>query len=319
MSLATSLIDLKAELLKKREESKSDRDPQVNVKGGQKWKLLADKIDVKNKVKQLKARKERTSDEDERKIIDEEIEKQLRLSREALERKAAIYEARMGKAMEGIFQDSDEESEDEDKRCLINFDGKALEQIKIRNEERRQAESRLRGYKRKEDEEDSEDWVEFTDSLGRTRRCLRKDLKFFVDADKHLEKDEKLEPQSSGLKKFKLIDSDEDDEDNYREEEKSNEQGPVHYTDVRYNEVRDHGVGFYKLSGESEERTKQLDQLNQLREQTIEQIKVKAKEKEKKSIAIEQRLARIAARRGIKFKSKSSTNSNEQNTNNDDH
>ena len=299
MSLASSLIDLKAELSKKREESKSNRSFQVNLKGGYKWKLLAEKLETKNKVKQLKAKKEKTTNEDEKRAIDEEIEKELQASKRALERKTAIYEAKMNKAMEGVFQDSDDEPEDEDQRCLVNFDGKAMEQIKIRNEERRKAEERLRGYKRKDEEEnDDGDWVEFTDSLGRTRRCLREDLKYFVDANRNLG-----HAESNEAKKFKYLDNSSDKEESKPE---TKEEGPIHYADVRFNEAREHGVGFYQLSGDSEERRKQMEQLDQLHEQLLKEKELKTKEKEKKSNAMEERLARIAARRGLPFKAKSS-------------
>ena len=88
-------------------------------------------------------------------------------------------------------------------------------------------------------------------------------------------------------------------------------------SNVQFNEIRDHGVGYYQLSGQSEERAKQLNELNELRKKTIQQIKVKAKEKEKKSIAIDQRLARIAARRGIQFKPEPNETQINQNTDHD--
>lgn len=40
-------------------------------------------------------------------------------------------------------------------------------------------------YDRHNDDDD-EDWVEYTDVLGRTRKCLKKDVEFFKKKDNHL-------------------------------------------------------------------------------------------------------------------------------------
>lgn len=41
-------------------------------------------------------------------------------------------------------------------------------------------------YDRHNDDDDDEDWVEYTDVLGRTRKCLKKDVEFFKKKDIHL-------------------------------------------------------------------------------------------------------------------------------------
>lgn len=43
--------------------------------------------------------------------------------------------------------------------------------------------------------------------------------------------------------------------------------GPVHYQSVQAGEVRNHGVGYYRFSESEEERKKQLDMLEQLRDE----------------------------------------------------
>ncbi|KAH7938073.1 hypothetical protein HPB49_019643 [Dermacentor silvarum] len=51
----------------------------------------------------------------------------------------------------------------------------------------------------------------------------------------------------------------------------------LHYGDVRFQEAREHGVGFYDLSGDSSERQKQLDMLNKLRDQVTRLARIRQK------------------------------------------
>lgn len=73
----------------------------------------------------------------------------------------------------------------------------------------------------------------------------------------------------------------------------------LHYGDVRFQEAREHGVGFYDLSGDSAERQKQLDMLNKLRDQTEKQKEISKRMKEKRKAMLEARLARIRQKKNI--------------------
>lgn len=292
----TSLVDLKAILSeKKKEAARLFGEQNVKLKGGgNKWKSLAKQLELKNKVKELRLNSEKEVDKEKKKEIEEEIERALRLSREMLEKKSKLYEEKMNKALNGIFE-SDEEDEcqdlDEDKEGLVNFDQKALMEIrKIRAQE---TEQRLREEKRKlSDEEDDNDWVEFTDSLQRTRKCLRKDLKYYMEQDYNMCKKLNLNANKNLKEEFNK-------EDGSNEEDLGYEDGSIHYQKVRNNEVRDHGVGYYQFSVDKEERRIQMEELTKLREQTEKQRALKLKMKEKKQNLLNQRLAKIAARRGI--------------------
>lgn len=312
MSFPSSLIELKAELFKKGEEAqKLKQDRKVNLKGGgYKWRYLAEKLDYRQKIGRLVNKCENATGVEEKKAAEEELEKALRLSKQRLEEKANLYKQKMDKAMDGFFKDSDTESEKEEDECLVNFNEKALEKCKLVNKQKklgieRRTEEKDEDLYQDDDDDDDDEWVEFTDSLGRSRKCLKKELKHYIEADKN--------HRRSPVPPLTVEDDPgEDDECNYPKRVKlSNNicdkpisptsQGPIHYENVRFNEVRDHGVGFYQFSENDEERRRQMDTLNNLREQTIKQQEFKLKLKEKKSMALQQRLERIAARRGIKM------------------
>lgn len=298
MSFTASLVELKAEAFKRLEEAqKKSANKQVNLKGGgYKWRFLAEKLDYRRKIRNLVNKCEKATGEDEKKAAEEELEKALRLSKEKLEEKARKYEQKMNKAVNGFFQDSDDEPEDEDEQCLVNFDEKALEKCKQLNKQRKEQKGTCGTESLSQEDEDDDEWVEFTDSLGRSRKCLKKELKHFIEADKSLRRSPvSSDDEFEASKRVKLGDE-------VEEKPKSpTPQGPIHYQNVRFNEVRDHGVGYYQFSENDEERKRQMETLKNLREQTLKQQELKSKLKEKRNMALQQRLERIAARRGIKL------------------
>ncbi|XP_074593494.1 coiled-coil domain-containing protein 174 isoform X2 [Brevipalpus obovatus] len=319
MNYTSSLIDLKAELSKKREEAQKAPQKTVNFReGGYKWKYLAQKLDYRRKITQLTRKCEKAGNEIEKRAAEEGLEKAIRESKEALERKVKIYEQKMDKAMQGFFQDSDEEAGDEEDECLVNFDAKALEKCKLLNQKRREALSKSQEcFKPKDDSQhdsddhgdDDDEWTEFTDSLGRTRKCLKADLHLFIKADEDLTRS-----QSPSAKRFRSEDSSSTAYNDWKETIPPSEpQGPIHYQNIRFDEVRDHGVGFYQFSKDAEQRKKQMEELKELREQTIKQQEMKIKMDEKKSQLVQQRLARIAARRGIQIPNSSNANVSKEN------
>lgn len=105
----------------------------------------------------------------ERKVTELEDSSQLARSKKMLEAKAKYYD-KMTKA--GGSLNSDE-------NCLVMFNQK----------------HQAARYDESSEEEDidesaypSEDWVEYTDCLGRTRKCLKKDLESFQQRDEELQK-----------------------------------------------------------------------------------------------------------------------------------
>jgi len=102
---------------------------------------------------------------------------------------------------------------------LVNFQQKAIDRI---NEDRLKVPS--------EPEEDfpenEEDWTEFTDSLGRTRRCLKSDLPDFMARDTELNQNVPL----SADEKLRLLKHERWEKEAAETANKSH----VHYQDVLY-------------------------------------------------------------------------------------
>lgn len=78
-----------------------------------------------------------------------------------------------------------------------------------------------------------------------------------------------------------------------------NTDGPVHYQNVRFNEIRDHGVGYFAFSQAEKERKEQMDLLKNLRQETIETKQAGEKLKQKKQALLKSRLAKVCQRRNI--------------------
>lgn len=143
---------------------------------------------------------------------------------------------------------------------------------------------------------DDERWVEYTDCLGRTRKCLKKDLEFFRKKDGELarESDVKEEgerersptpeierkPKATGLSYLHpnpnfLPPTDRESKletmrQNWEKKEMENvERDEIHYQDVLFDEARSHGIGYYQFSQDEDERAKQQAQLQAERDETI--------------------------------------------------
>lgn len=299
----SSLIDLKAELLRKQEALKQQRlkqpqERQVYIK----QKSASTVWDCSNAGVKERAKKDA-------KDIPEEHE-DLQRSRAALEQKAKIYE----KLTSGRVMPDDEQNE----LYMVNFQQKAvdfiidkkkqMEETSTEKENGEGAESDLPATDYddmdKEVEGTDEEWVDYTDSLGRSRRCLRKDLSEIVASDKDLTGKTGTVESDVPERTAQFLAFEKTREQLRQQWEVQEAQnatkGDVHYGDVRFEEAREHGVGFYDLSGDAMERKKQLELLNKLREQTIKQKEASIRMKEKRKAMLEARLARIRQKKNIK-------------------
>jgi hypothetical protein len=125
--------------------------------------------------------------------------------------------------------------------------------------------------------EPDENWVEYQDCFGRTRKCLREDLSYMqmenelikqkvmketADRDREEENKEqfstqKKEPEIEIMRRKweqqtqKLVDK-----------------MDIHYQDILFDEARAHGVGYYAFSQDEDERVKQQESLANLRKET---------------------------------------------------
>ncbi|XP_041282011.1 coiled-coil domain-containing protein 174 [Onychostruthus taczanowskii] len=291
---ASSLVDLKAELFRKQEEFKKE-------------KLLKDagvfaKPRTSNKkpsiwTKQNTGVVNRAAKDVEQKAEEQDI---LDQSRKKLEEKAKLYE----KMTKGDFPD--EETED---LYLVDFTQKIIDK-QHEVQELQQSEAAGKTSERDTDEEETqpeadipppedpdEEWVDYVDFLGRSRRCMKKDLPSLLKMDQELQ-GKRPEPDGNTL-----LSEDMRRELQRQQWEKEEEEalrkpmGPIHYEDIRENEARQLGVGYFAFSRDQELRHKQRATLDMLREQTLDQRNKREQLKEKRKAALDARLSKLRARK----------------------
>lgn len=158
-----------------------------------------------------------------------------------------------------------------------------------------------------------EQWVEYTDCVGRTRKCLRKDLEFFKKKDTELARepepteedavDDRRSETPERERKPKVtgpsyshpnvnfpLPTDRESQlaemrKHWEEKEVLNaNRDDIHYQDVLFDEARTHGVGYYQFAPDEKQRAKQMEQLQAERERTKEaqhqrEIQIKNREK----------------------------------------
>ncbi|KAL4232504.1 hypothetical protein ACF0H5_007196 [Mactra antiquata] len=321
---SASLIDLKAELFRKQEEFKAQK--LQNQSSG----FVKGKVSAGNKKPSLFNKKNAGVSQRAEKDYTEKVEEEnvFERSRKALENKAKLYDE--------IASGSTIPDEDGSGQFLVDFQKKVLDNcVDERESDRREFESlevERREKERLEIEEErkqllepvpppdsvDDEWVDYVDAFGRSRSCLRKDLPDLLKQDESLQQKKRNmdEKSEKGYKDFlqlrdktsvdtpSLLSNDmrremvreqwEKEEIDKLEEEKS---GPIHYTDVQHNEIRRHGVGYYKFDKEENTRQEQMEQLNQLRQQTKDERTKVEKIKEKRKAALQARLAKVKQRK----------------------
>ncbi|XP_048212277.1 coiled-coil domain-containing protein 174 [Perognathus longimembris pacificus] len=287
---ASSLVDLKAELFRKQEEFKQEKLLKDSGVLG-KPKTTNKKPSIWNK--QNPGVSNRAEKDAEQKI---EEQKTLDKAREKLEEKAKLYE----KMTKGNF--IDEEVED---MYLVDFTQKIIDRRREMEALGVNRES-SKGIERDDDDDlperdipppqdPSEEWVDYVDSLGRSRRCMRKDLPDLLEMDKNLQGRLFVSPANEKT----LLSEDmrkELQRQQWEEEEREalkRPVGPVHYEDIRENEARQLGVGYFAFAQDKELRNKQMKTLEMLREQTTDQRTKRENIKEKRKAMLEARLSKL--------------------------
>lgn len=283
----SSLLSLKAEILRKQEELNKNK--HENRSKTPHLKKLTP-LEVKNKGVEQRTLNDTNEDEN-----------LLKQSRSILEAKAKLYEKLLRRK-----NFTDEELE-HNRRYLVRFHKKSripdlppdLDEPDDKYPE--SDEERHFSDEYEPPKNPDEEWVEYTDCLGRTRKCMKKDLAFLKSKDAELlaavnndeNKAEQLsktgscvieihetgEPKLSNANE--LLSSDMRREllrqQWEKEEEELRKKEDIHYQDILFNEARTHGVGYYGFSKDEEERAKQQDALKNLRQET-EQEQKKAQE-----------------------------------------
>lgn len=265
----SSLLSLKAELLRKKEEaSKSNTNQSLNTFVPKKLTKIS-KNDNK-KESSVKETKDLTESEDSALLLK---------SKKMLEAKCKFYDRMV---TSGGKLNSDE-------NCLVMFNKKKQSS---KYDERSSGDSSDDDRNNSYDAKNAgEEWVDYTDCFGRTRKCLRKDLdfykkkddvtaeniqptdKFYVDkvGEEVLVEEEPprieethIEDELTNETTLKLL-----KEQWEKREVENTEKDFVHYQDVLFDEARTHGVGYYEFSTDEVERAKQRKELDSIREATV--------------------------------------------------
>ncbi|ESN95361.1 hypothetical protein HELRODRAFT_193569 [Helobdella robusta] len=322
-----SMMQLKAELIKKQDEFK-----RLKLENSSR-PIKKRKIETKSSVEKKNVGVDKRSQKD----LEEKLEElnTFQKSKNTLEKKAKLYE----KMSQQMLNDEDYQKlpflvdfeqkvidksiEKKRKQNLLEEKMKAA-RAKLTSNEKNDNNVNRPGVKRKNSDNEDDDeyendgddddgslyksnnpdeqWVEFEDSLGRTRRCLKKDLEHFKSLDKKLNinKPDQKELINNSMVEPELMSNDMRREIERRkwEEEvtKMRMKDEIHYSDVTFNEIRDHGVGFYNFARDEETRKEQMKVLDQLRQQTKIQRKIFSSLKEKRKRALDIRLAKVMQR-----------------------
>uniref|UniRef100_A0A8C9TDM5 Coiled-coil domain containing 174 n=1 Tax=Scleropages formosus TaxID=113540 RepID=A0A8C9TDM5_SCLFO len=292
---AASLVELKAELFRKQEQFHRDK---VRVDAGRKEPKCKSQKPGSVWRKQNEGVSARAQ-KDEQQVTEEE--KSLEKSRRKLEEKAQLYE----QMTRGDFPDEETES-----LYLVDFTQKIIDQKKGMQSQRE-----ARQNTDSDGEEDGEgtepipppanpdeEWVDYVDALGRSRRCMKKDLPSFQKMDHEL-RGQKCEPGGKTLLSEDMRRELQRQQWEQEEEEAMKRPvGPVHYEDVREQEARELGVGYYAFARDEALRKKQRETLDMLRDQTTDQRNKRDKLKEKRKALLEARLAKVRQRKMKKMK-----------------
>ena len=270
----SSLVGLKAEVLRKQLEVKElkARGPVQNIPNIQKPKV--------------KIKKSQKADEGSPKVIEIEDVNTLKKSQLMLEAKSRLY----NKLEKSRSNPSD--------LFLVDFSQKPDSESK-----------------KSESEEDHEDenydsddnFVEYQDCFGRTRKCLREDLPKMREKDhllrQQISKEPPAEPEPVEEEIIEKPSPREPEIEIMRKKweeqtKKLANKVNIHYQDVLFDEARAHGVGYFNFSLDEDERQKQQESLEKLRKETEQKQKEMKdlKESRKKMEQNRLRVARIRQR-----------------------
>ncbi|PKY45287.1 hypothetical protein RhiirA4_419720 [Rhizophagus irregularis] len=268
---STSVLDLKAELFKQREEFERQKVVAKNQPISAASRKVAKKPGIWER--QNKGVLERSHRDELEKVETSTLE----ASRAAMERKAKLYD-HLSKT--GI---SDEILSEE---VLVDFDRKAWEQP-----------SEDEPTKEKNKSEDP--WVEYIDEFGRTRVARKSEVpksESPVIGPTIPSDDNEMIPEDLLLQRWEEA----------AKKELNSGIGPIHYDETK--EIRTKGVGFYRFSKDEDERQEQMRALKQLRLETELKRASRQTIKEKRQAQLDARMDMIRVKRR-KISSKNGTNS----------
>ncbi|XP_058451477.1 coiled-coil domain-containing protein 174 [Malaya genurostris] len=276
----SSLLSLKAELLRKQEEvsrakASNSIDDFVPKKVPKPEKSSGNGAKDSNKT---------NASEKDGKMVELEDSAALERSKRVLKAKARYYDRMVAS---GGSLNSDE-------NCLVMFNHKKQSDRPppLSDEAASSDESYISSDEESHRKEQNRDWVEFVDFLGRSRKCRREELDDCIRKDKelarttgeredgegeHEEDGEIIGPMPSvAITEDTIGDRFREMRQQWAKQDAENlEKESVTYQDVLFDEARQHGVGYYAFSTDREERTRQQHELDAIREATIDAQKEK--------------------------------------------
>ncbi|KAM3877841.1 coiled-coil domain-containing protein 174 [Diretmus argenteus] len=289
---ASSLVDLKAELYRKQEQFKQDKLGQEN--SGTSFKSI--KSNTKAKKPNVWVKENAGVSARAQKDVEQQAEEEINLDKAKckLEEKAKLYE----QMTKGDFPDEETEG-----LFLVDFTQKIIDQKKEALAQReREDEGRDTSSPIPAPHNLDEEWVDYVDALGRSRRCMKKDLPEFKKMDQDLEGKRIASTEKSLLSEDMRRELQRQEWEREEEEALKRPVGPIHYEDIRGQEARDLGVGYFAFSQDQEQRRKQRETLDMLRDQTTDQRSKRELLKEKRKSALQARLAKVRQRKMKKSK-----------------
>ncbi|KAI9522953.1 hypothetical protein NQZ68_032516 [Dissostichus eleginoides] len=282
---ASSLVDLKAELYRKQEQFKQDKLGHENTGAGftSRAKVKKPNVWIKQNTG-VSARAEKDAEQ-----LSEE-QRSLDTSKRKLEEKAKLYE----QMTKGDFPDEETEG-----LFLVDFTQKIIDKKRETLAQKSEREDEERGNRSPvpPPENPNEEWVDYEDALGRSRRCMKKDLPGFEKLDQNLYGKAKASAEKTLLSEDMRRELQRHEWELEEEEAMKRPVGPIHYEDIRGQEARDLGVGYFAFAHDAEQRRKQRETLDMLRDQTTEQRTKREQLKDKRQAILKARLAKVRSRK----------------------
>ncbi|KAH9524975.1 hypothetical protein Btru_000007 [Bulinus truncatus] len=260
-TVSSAIVELKAELFRKREEFRQKKLNNTSYLHLKREKQVS-KNDLWNQQNSGVLERAKRDREDAPRNDDEEDI--LLRSRSALEEKAKLYDK--------IAQSSDIPDEDGSGYYLVDFQKKVIDSLveERDNSERRKNDKSVKPHSEasRSTEMGTSEHVENETSIYMATEAYRDKMKEKWDA----EAQELLEKS----------------------------QTDIHYSNVQFDEIRNHGVGFFQFSKDHEEREAELASLKKLHKQTLDEQARKDSIKNKRKAQMEERLAKVRQRRNLK-------------------
>ncbi|XP_065225011.1 coiled-coil domain-containing protein 174 [Planococcus citri] len=262
----SAFIGLQAELARKKEEVK-------NLSRSTSRKPT--KLGFKNSIKEPPTTKVKGP---KKEVVEDVEDSVLQYAQNALIAKSQLYDKLRNK----------EVATDDPEKFLVDFDAKT---------DHKGGEDSCDSFSDHNDDPE-DDWVEYTDTLGRSRTCLRKDLPYYKKLNEDLKPEEEPEekPKEEDIAKqseeLQLWYQKRDElRQKWEEEEKVlSTKRDIHYQDVLFSEARTHGVGYYSFSHDETERQRQQEELKKMREETEKSQRRNMTIKERRDQQMKQRL-----------------------------